>query len=149
MSSRESPVQFSEDALVAAAADLDGSLASHKRERLIDAPDVFTLAIVWESPQVQSEILTSAMASLQDEIFLEHVFCGLHQELPYQLKSMVAYSSSHYYAFVLSEEVNLWLLLDDAVISPVGKWSDVVRTVLAKKLQPSLLFYESFKNTTS
>lgn len=44
--------------------------------------------------------------------------------------------------FALSEELGLWLMIDDANIQLVGHWGDVVKTMCAKRLQPSLLFYE-------
>ncbi len=45
--------------------------------------------------------------------------------------------------FARSEEVGLWLLIDDASVQLVGRWGDVLRTMCAKRLQPSLLFYEA------
>lgn len=44
--------------------------------------------------------------------------------------------------FALSEELGLWLLLDDEQAQLVGQWHDVTKLMAAKRLQPSLLFYE-------
>lgn len=142
MSSNDSPKTPFEDILAAATFGTDGGPFMNKSERLISKPGVFTLAVVWESPQVHRSVLTSVMHTFQDEIHLEHVFHGVNEKLPYRLRSMVAYSSSHYFAFVMSEEIHEWLLLDDTVISLVGQWADVVEMVINKGLQPSLLFYE-------
>ncbi len=45
--------------------------------------------------------------------------------------------------FALSEELGLWLMIDDSNIQLVGHWSDVVKAMCAKRLQPSLLLYEA------
>ncbi len=44
--------------------------------------------------------------------------------------------------FALSEEVGQWLLVDDEHAQLVGQWPDVVKAMAAKRLQPSLLFFE-------
>jgi hypothetical protein len=60
----------------------------------------------------------------------------------YTLRAVVCYFGHHYLAFVLSEELGLWLCFDDADISLVGGWPDVCRAMLARRMQPSLLIYE-------
>lgn len=44
---------------------------------------------------------------------------------------------------MLSEELQQWLLFDDHVIQLVGDWAQVKAAMVAGRLQPSLLFYES------
>lgn len=58
-------------------------------------------------------------------------------------RSVICYFGHHYQAFVLSEELQQWLLFDDHVIKLVGDWSQVKAAMVADRLQPSLLFYES------
>ncbi len=60
----------------------------------------------------------------------------------YTLRAVVCYFGHHYLAFVLSEELNLWLCFDDAAISLVGRWTDVCKAMLVRRMQPSLLIYE-------
>ena len=47
-------------------------------------------------------------------------------------------------AYVLSEELNEWLLFDDTKIRYIGSWQSVVKDMQEARLQPSLLFYERF-----
>lgn len=44
---------------------------------------------------------------------------------------------------MLSEELQQWLLFDDAVIKLVGDWQQVKAAMINNRLQPSLLFYEA------
>ena len=60
----------------------------------------------------------------------------------YRLSSMVCYYGQHYMAFVHNREAGTWLLFDDASISSVGSWPDVVRKCQAGRIQPSVLFFE-------
>lgn len=57
--------------------------------------------------------------------------------------SVICYFGHHYQAFVLSEELQQWLLFDDHVIKLVGDWVQVKAAMVADRLQPSLLFYEA------
>jgi ubiquitin C-terminal hydrolase len=61
----------------------------------------------------------------------------------YSLRSVICYFGHHYQAFVLSEELQQWLLFDDAVIKVVGDWQQVKTAMINNRLQPSLLFYEA------
>jgi hypothetical protein len=56
---------------------------------------------------------------------------------------VICYFGHHYLAYVLSEELQQWLLFDDHVIKLVGNWQQVQAAMIADRLQPSLLFYES------
>ena len=47
-------------------------------------------------------------------------------------------------AYVLSEELNEWLLFDDTKIRYIGSWQNAVKDMQEARLQPSLLFYERF-----
>ena len=62
--------------------------------------------------------------------------------LVYALRSMVCYYGSHYFAFVLSPQLGQWLLFDDASVSRVGTWVDVVAKCRLGRIQPSVFFYE-------
>lgn len=58
-------------------------------------------------------------------------------------RSVICYFGHHYQAFVLSEELQQWLLFDDHVIKVVGDWQQVKQAMIKDRLQPSLLFYEA------
>jgi len=58
-------------------------------------------------------------------------------------RSVVCYFGHHYQAFVLSEELQQWLLIDDHVIKVVGDWQQVKQDMVSSRLQPSLLFTEA------
>lgn len=58
-------------------------------------------------------------------------------------RSVICYFGHHYQAFVLSEELQQWLLFDDHVIKVVGDWQQVQAAMVNNRLQPSLLFYEA------
>lgn len=58
-------------------------------------------------------------------------------------RSIVCYFGHHYEAYVLSEELDMWLLFDDHVIVTVGDWQQVQAAMVAGRRQPSLLFYEA------
>ena len=59
----------------------------------------------------------------------------------YRLRAMVCYYGQHYSAFVLAPETGGWLLFDDASVSRVGGWPDVLVKCQAGRIQPSVLFY--------
>lgn len=112
-------------------------------ERLLTQPSVITLSLVWEAPQIPSSVLSSTFAALRPSIDISRIFLDVEEPSIYSLRAMVCYSSLHYFAFVLSEEAGQWLLLDDAHASVVGDWEGVGATIQARRLQPSLLFYEA------
>lgn len=67
----------------------------------------------------------------------------LRPPAPCNCSSVICYFGHHYTAFVLSEELQQWLLIDDTVIRVVGDWAQVKALLVAQRLQPSLLFYEA------
>ena len=80
---------------------------------------------------------------VNDSLDLGELYCGLPSPGPrYALRSMVCYYGSHYQALVLVPDLGCWLLLDDAAVSSVGDWGDVVRKCEAGRIQPCALFFE-------
>lgn len=136
-----------EGALVAAA----GGTPS---ESLVTRPSIFTLGMVFESPQVPAPALAATLAALRPELDISKLFlAGPEWEeegapLRYRLRCMVCYSSSHYSTFAFSDRVGQWVLLDDAQVSPAGRWEDVQAVAAGRRLQPSLLFYEAVEQTS-
>lgn len=103
-------------------------------------------------PQVPADAIKGTLSALGPEVELPAVFktpASAAAQWPvgrgsvYALRAVVCYFGHHYMVFALSEELQLWLAIDDTNISLVGRWEDVCRTMLQKRLQPSLLFYES------
>lgn len=56
---------------------------------------------------------------------------------------MVCYFGHHYCCYVLSEELDCWLMLDDATARVMGSWCDVAHHVARERNMPALLFYEA------
>ncbi|GLI67376.1 hypothetical protein VaNZ11_011557 [Volvox africanus] len=125
--------------------------AAHPLATLLRFPTVFTLAIVWESLQAPLDALRGTLEALGPRVDLALLFrCtgsapgGMHPPTaPCDLRSVICYFGHHYLVFALSEELGLWLMIDDANIHLVGQWSDVLKAMCTKRLQPSLLFYEA------
>ena len=120
--------------------------------KLLRRPPVFTLAIVWDSPQAPIESIRGTVEALGSEVDLAGVF-GTSAEAPltvvgppHRLRSGVCYFGHHYLVFVLCEGPGggapVWLSFDDEEVQVVGGWPDVCRTMVSRRLQPSLLFYE-------
>jgi hypothetical protein len=61
----------------------------------------------------------------------------------YRLSSMVCYYGQHYQAIVWRPEQQLYMLFDDASVSRVGSWQQVVAKCQAGRIQPSVLFYQA------
>lgn len=114
---------------------------------LLRRPSVFTLAIVWESPQAPQDAIRGTIEALGCELEPSDLFhmpssSTSNTSPAFQLRCVVCYFGHHYLVFVLSDQLRLWLLIDDDDIQLVGQWADVCRTMVARRLQPSLLFYE-------
>ncbi len=64
----------------------------------------------------------------------------------HRLRCAVCYFGHHYLVFALVEEEGaapMWVEIDDDEAQVVGcSWADVCRAMVARRLQPSLLFYE-------
>ena len=86
--------------------------------------------------------MAATLAAVDEVVDLSHIYQaidpGAHR---YRLRSMVAYYSAHYQAFVSMPDLNAWVLLDDAVVSRVGSWAEVVHKCEAGRIQPSVLFF--------
>ncbi|EFJ48600.1 hypothetical protein VOLCADRAFT_104654 [Volvox carteri f. nagariensis] len=125
--------------------------AAHPLATLVRFPSVFTLVLVWESLQSPLDALRGTLQALGPRVDLALLFrCsgpasgGMHPpSAPCDLRSVICYFGHHYLVFALSEELGLWLMIDDANIQLVGHWADVVKAMCAKRLQPSVLFYEA------
>jgi hypothetical protein len=109
---------------------------------LLRRPRVFTLGIVWESPQAPSDAIRTTVAALRTEVDVGGVFKGVGPGPRHRLRCLVAYCGHHYQAYALSEELGCWLLFDDANIKHIGTWPDVAASIVGGRHQPSLLFYE-------
>ena len=92
--------------------------------------------------QVPVDSLRGTLEAVGTQVDLAQVFASPPGPT-YTLRCVVCYCGHHYTVFVLSKELALWLLFDDANITAVGSWTAACRTMLAKRMQPSLLFYEA------
>lgn len=129
-----------------------GQLQMHKAATtLLRTPRIFMLALVWESPQVAPDAIHGTLSALGPELDLLAAFkvppkaaasSAAAAAPSHSLRAAVCYVGHHYLAFVLAEELGLWLCFDDADISLVGQWADVCRAMLNRRMQPLLLLYE-------
>lgn len=130
-----------------------GPAPAPARATLLRRPAVFTLALVWESPQTPADAIKATLAALGPQLELPVAFLLPHTATAaaawplgpgstYGLRAVVCYVGHHYLAFVLSEELRLWLCFDDTQLSVVGGWPDVCKAMLKGRMQPSLLLYE-------
>jgi ubiquitin C-terminal hydrolase len=55
---------------------------------------------------------------------------------------MFCYYGQHYHAFIFIEEIQQWVMFDDAHVSPVGEWPAVIRKCTIGRIQPLVLFYK-------
>lgn len=62
----------------------------------------------------------------------------------YYLHSMVCYYGQHYMAFNLMPD-RTWHTFDDARITHIGLWPDVVRKCTEGRIQASIMFYSKLK----
>ena len=107
-------------------------------------PRVFSLQLAWEGQQVPPTDIAATLRQVQEGLDLAALYGGLDPGAHhYRLRSMVAYYGAHYQAFVFMPDLQRWVLLDDAAVSSVGGWGDVVRKCEAGRIQPSVLFYEA------
>lgn len=138
----------------AASSNGGGNAAAAAGDLLLRQPDVFALALVWESPQVGMDALRSTLEAVGATVDISLVYqCADSSSVSqqqsshslsaaYELRCVVCYCGHHYTAFAFSQELSLWLLFDDEAITLVGNWNAVCRAMMAKRLQPSLLLYE-------
>ena len=86
----------------------------------------------------------NACAVLWKHSFRAPLLQGLpHSQHRYRLRSMVCYYGSHYSALVLLPALGgeRWVLFDDARVSTVGSWADVLQKCEVGRIQPALLFF--------
>ncbi|KAF6258340.1 hypothetical protein COO60DRAFT_1284604 [Scenedesmus sp. NREL 46B-D3] len=125
--------------------DIGGCGTAYPPERSCQmAPRVLTLQLVWNQ-DVKSDEIGSALQHVQENVDISPLYAGGCEvaATTYQLSSAVAYYGQHYMAFVHNTKLNTWLLFDDASVSVVGGWQDVIKKCTAGKIQPSVLFYQT------
>lgn len=66
-------------------------------------------------------------------------------KLTYRLHSMFCYYGQHYHAFIHKGEQE-WVMFDDAQVSNVGSWKDVITKCTRGRIQPLVLFYKRLKS---
>ncbi|KAK9841748.1 hypothetical protein WJX81_000543 [Elliptochloris bilobata] len=109
---------------------------------LLRRPSVFTLAVGWESVQVSQQAIDTTVGALAPALDVGRLFRGVPPLLPHALRCIICYRGHHYCALALSEELQRWLLFNDANVRLVGGWREVAAYMREERLQPSLLFYE-------
>eukprot|EP00887_Chlorella_sp_A99_P005123 scaffold25.g5123.t1 len=109
-----------------------------------EPPRVFSLQLAWESNQVAPADIAATMQQVQEALDVGELYCGVEPGAhTYRLRAMACYYGAHYMAFVFTPDLAQWLLFDDAAVSRIGAWPDVVRKCEAGRIQPCVLFFEA------
>ena len=113
------------------------------RHSLTHAPRVFTLQLAWESNSEARADILGTLEAVQETLKVQDMYAELPADAPsvYTLRSMVAYYGSHYLAFVMRPDLEVWVMFDDAAVTKIGTWAQVVRKCHVGRIQPSVLFY--------
>jgi len=115
---------------------------------LISLPEVFTVSIVWNSPNPSLEDIELVMQMIDNtRLDINRLFRRprkiSNRENPYQLRGMVCYYGRHYNAYFYSRRRQRWFVFDDTHVRAIGdSWLEVQQKCIRGRLQPSILFYE-------
>jgi hypothetical protein len=131
---------------------VDGHAAA-PAARLLSRPAALTLGLGWDSPAAPPTAIAATLAALGARLDAGRLFAHDAAAGPppgaYTLRALAAYGSNHYAAYVRADAAGgpaaagRWLLVDDAAVADAGGWADVAAALAARRLQPSLLFYEA------
>ncbi|KAK9808861.1 hypothetical protein WJX72_005355 [[Myrmecia] bisecta] len=111
---------------------------------LLNSPDVFTIQLAWESAHESALNISTSMAAVQEVLDIAAVYPGQQLEPhTYRLSSLACFYGAHYVAFVRGGGGGgaPWLMCDDASISVVGGWAQVLQRCGLGHIQPAVLFY--------
>eukprot|EP00887_Chlorella_sp_A99_P005120 scaffold25.g5120.t1 len=107
-----------------------------------EPPRMFTVQLAWETNQVAPADIAATMQQVQEALDVGELYRGVEPGAhTYRLRAMACYYGAHYMAFVFAPDLGQWLLFDDAAVSRIGAWPDVVRKCEAGRIQPCVLFY--------
>lgn len=128
---------------------------------LTELPEVFTVSIVWTTPNPDTEEIASILGMIDLRINIMNVFPNLKTapdsngvtssvmhdnwaKCNYRLRGMICYYGLHYVAFFYNRKRSEWIVFDDSTVKPVGvTWSVVQQKCIKGRLQPAVVFYES------
>ncbi|CAG5129949.1 unnamed protein product, partial [Candidula unifasciata] len=116
------------------------------RRTLLNAPDVVSIGLVWDSDHPTVETTTEVARNIGTAILLQDVFHSVMQDLrtlpKLHLVGLVCYYGKHYSTFVFHSKLQVWIYFDDATVREIGKcWDDVVDKCSKGRYQPLLLLY--------
>jgi len=117
--------------------------------RLMTAPHVYTVHLVWDSASPSSKTLERVIDAIVPSLSLEQ----LHSNSPalgtypkasktYKLCAIIGYAASHYVSFCTQSLSENWCLCDDGKLTVLGNLVDVKSRCLVSTFSPTLLFYE-------
>ncbi|KAK9808996.1 hypothetical protein WJX72_007602 [[Myrmecia] bisecta] len=125
--------------------DAGGCGAQHPvTHTLLNSPAVFTIQLAWESAHESALNISTSMAAVQEVLDIAAVYPGQQLEPhTYRLSSLACFYGAHYVAFVRGGGGGgaPWLMCDDASISVVGGWAQVLQRCGLGHIQPAVLFY--------
>ncbi|KAG2445913.1 hypothetical protein HXX76_000516 [Chlamydomonas incerta] len=125
--------------------------STHVTRTLHNVPNVFSVLLAWE-PDVQGDTIAETLQCVDTILQPTEIFMpgNCPHNLPsYALHGMFCYYGQHYFAFInrggVEEADQEWVMFDDATVSTIGAWSAVIQKCRVGRIQPSVLFYQSFK----
>ncbi|KXZ55989.1 hypothetical protein GPECTOR_2g1541 [Gonium pectorale] len=116
---------------------------------LHNVPAVFSVQLAWE-PDVPADAIAGTMSYVDTILNPTEIFPNGNcppELTAYALHGMFCYYGQHYFAFinrgpVEPDSAQEWVMFDDATVSAVGGWAEVVAKCRAGRIQPSVLFYQ-------
>ncbi|RUS88420.1 hypothetical protein EGW08_003816, partial [Elysia chlorotica] len=116
------------------------------RRTLLNAPDVVSIGLVWDSDHPTVETTTEVARNIGTTIFMQDVFHSVMQDMrslpKLQLVGLVCYYGKHYSTFVFHSKLQVWIYFDDATVREIGpRWEHVVEKCSKGRYQPLLLLY--------
>ena len=113
---------------------------------LLELPMIFTLS--FQYPDIDLEMdrpqIRKLYNLLQPKINLSKIYkvSGDTQAASYVMRGMIVYYGRHYWAYFYSQKFDAWFQFDDAKITRVGNFTDVVEKCVRAKAIPRTIFME-------
>jgi len=110
----------------------------------LPSPNVFTIGLVWDSPQSSADQISNLFDLLDEQINLRHIFPNIDQDCPYVLRGIICFYTNHYMAFFQDTDKGMWATFDDEQVKEVGPFlqQHVREKCRLGRLQPLIFFYE-------
>eukprot|EP01087_Luapelamoeba_hula_P015919 TRINITY_DN4823_c0_g1_i1.p1 TRINITY_DN4823_c0_g1~~TRINITY_DN4823_c0_g1_i1.p1 ORF type:complete len:863 (-),score=74.65 TRINITY_DN4823_c0_g1_i1:81-2669(-) len=110
---------------------------------LLQQPEVFTIGLVWVTPNPSTEEIYDTLSVISQRIRLSDIFEGVPVQFTYRLKGMICYYGLHYDCYFYNHQKKQWFVFDDTIVKEAGaSWNQLVSRCVRGRFHPSVLFYE-------